>query len=190
VLTVDAERWANLASLRVFNKPLAAVISDFDKTGAPIDEATLASLIALGKEIEAADASRAQGEDLDRANGGISEETGTSLIKFGRESEVADTSRMQLGSAPTPPARRTHMTRFQMLVVGVLAFAVVGGFWSTRWVYYDQKIGGVTGTATVRVNRWTGDRQTLQCGPLLTREAQGQVRALQAQLSLCEATFR
>jgi hypothetical protein len=69
-----------------------------------------------------------------------------------------------------------------MLVVGVLAFAVVGGFWSTRWIYYDQKIGSVTGTATIRVNRWTGGRQTLQCGPALTREAQEQVRSLQAQL--------
>jgi hypothetical protein len=148
MVTGDEARWANLASLRLFNKPLAAAISDFDKAGAPVDEATLASLIALGREIEAADASR-----------------------------------MQLWSAPAPPVRRTNMTQFQMLVVGVLAFAVVGGFWSTRWVYYDQKIGGVTGTATVRVSRWTGARQALQCGPVLTREAQEQVRSLQAQLA-------
>jgi hypothetical protein len=113
----------------------------------------------------------------------MEQETLASMIEPGKEIEAADTSQMQLGSAPTPPARRTHMTQFQMLVVGVLAFAVVGGFWSTRWVYYDQKIGGVTGTATVRVNRWTSDRQTLQCGPLLAREAQGQVRALQAELA-------
>jgi hypothetical protein len=60
MLAGDAERWANLASLRVFNKPLAATLSDFDKAGAPMDEATLASLIALGREIEAADAPPAQ----------------------------------------------------------------------------------------------------------------------------------
>jgi hypothetical protein len=147
-LTELQVRWANLASLRVFNKSFDALVDDLDKTIGGITPDALASLIEMGKEIE-----------------------------------VADASRMQLGSTPTPPARRTHMTQFQMWVVGVLAFAVVGGFWSTRWVYYDQKIGGVTGTATVRVRRWTGARQALQCGPVLTREAQEQVRSLQAQLA-------
>jgi hypothetical protein len=63
MVTGDEARWANLASLRVFNKPLAATISDFDKVGAPLGEETLASLIALGREIEAADALRATASD-------------------------------------------------------------------------------------------------------------------------------
>jgi hypothetical protein len=58
-MSADAERWGNLASLRVFNKPLAAVIEDFDRAKGGMTPETLASLIELGKEIEAADASRA-----------------------------------------------------------------------------------------------------------------------------------
>jgi hypothetical protein len=109
VVTGDEERWANIASLRLFNKPLAASISDFDKAGAPMDEETLASLIALGREIEAADASRALGEDFDTTKGGLSEETVTSPMEAGLGSEVVDASRPQRG----------RMTRFQTWVVGV-----------------------------------------------------------------------
>jgi hypothetical protein len=173
VVTGDEERWANLASLRLFNKPLAALIVDFERAKGGMEPETLASMIALGREIEAADASRALGEDFDRTNGGISEETVASPIEGGREGEVADASRSQ----------KSRMTGFQKWVVGILVFAFVGGFWSTRWVYYDQKIGVATGTATVRVNRWTGGRQTLQCGPAPTRVAQEQVLSLQAQLA-------
>jgi hypothetical protein len=154
VLAGDAERWANLASLRVFNKPLAALTEDFE-----------------------------------RAKGGMAPETLASLIELGKEIEAADASRVHLGSAPTPPARRRRMTQFQMLVGGVLAIAVVGGFWSTRWVYYDQKIGGVTGTSTVRANRWTGARQTLQCVPVLNKGTREQIRSLQAQLATIIETW-
>src|SRR2546422_208122 len=63
MVTADEERWANLASLRVFNKPLAALMEDFDRAIGGISVETLASLIELGKEIEAADASRATASD-------------------------------------------------------------------------------------------------------------------------------
>jgi hypothetical protein len=143
VLTGDEERWANIASLRLFDKPLAAMIEDFERAKGGMAPETLASLIELGREIERADASRAT----------------ASLVQ------------------------RNRMTRFQKWVVAVLAIAAAGGVWSTRWVYYDERIGGVTGTATVRVDRWTGVRQVFRCGPVLAREAQEQVRTLQAQLA-------
>jgi len=60
VLTGNEERWANLASLRIFNKSFDALMDDYDKTIGGIPSDTLASLIELGKEIEAADASPGQ----------------------------------------------------------------------------------------------------------------------------------
>jgi len=56
VLTGNEERWADLASLRLFNKSFDALMDDFDKTMGGIPSDTLASLIELGKEIEAANA--------------------------------------------------------------------------------------------------------------------------------------
>ena len=109
MVTGDEERWANLASLRLFNIPLAALIEDFDKAKGGMEPETLASLIALGREIEAADASRALGEDFETTKGGLSEETVTSPMEAGLGSEVVDASRPQRG----------RMTRFQTWVVGV-----------------------------------------------------------------------
>jgi hypothetical protein len=48
-------RWANLASLRVFNKSFDALMDDLDKTIGGITPDALASLIEMSKEIEAAD---------------------------------------------------------------------------------------------------------------------------------------
>jgi hypothetical protein len=45
VVTGDEERWANLASLRLFNIPLAALIEDFDKAKGGMEPETLASLL-------------------------------------------------------------------------------------------------------------------------------------------------
>jgi hypothetical protein len=101
-----------------------------------------------------------------------------SIIELGKEIEAADASRATLS-----PAQRSRMARFWMWVVAVLVIAGAGGFWSTRWVYFNERVGGVTGTATVRVNRWTGARQLFRCGGVLTREAQEEVRALQTQLA-------
>src|SRR5207244_9352570 len=92
-------------------------------------------------------------------------------IELGKEIEAADASRSQ----------RSRMTRFQKWVVAVLAIAVAGGLWSTRWEYRDVRVGGTV--ILVRVNRWTGARQVFGCGPVLSKEAQEQVRALQAQLA-------
>jgi len=142
VLTGNEERWANLASLRIFNKSFDALMDDYDKTIGGIPSDTLASLIALGREIEAADAS---------------------------------------------PAQRSRMTRFQKWVVAVLAIAVAGGLWSTRWEYRDVRVGGTV--ILVRVNRWTGARQVFGCGPVLGKEAQEQVRSLQAQLATIIETW-
>ena len=75
MVTGDEERWANLASLRVFNKPLAAVIEDFERAKGGISPETLASLIELGKEIEAADASRATASPASKS-------TGTNMPRF------------------------------------------------------------------------------------------------------------
>jgi hypothetical protein len=105
-------------------------------------------------------------------------ETLASLIELGREIERADASR-----ATASPNHGSRMTRFQTWMVAVLAIAAAGGLLSTRWAYYNERIGEVTGTATVRVNRWTGTRQVFRCGPVLAREAQEQVRTLQVQLA-------
>ncbi len=174
MLTGDAERWANTVSLRLFNKPLAALLVDFERAKGGMELETLAAMIELGKEIEAADAARAQGEEFEKANGGIPEETVASPIERGRKSEVADASRSQI----------SRMTAFQKWVVGVLAFTAVAGLWVTRWAYYDQMISpSMTEKARVRIDRWTGTRQVFLCDVVLNKEAQEQVRSLQAQLA-------
>lgn len=54
-LTADEERWANLASLKVFNKSFDALMDDFDSTMGGIPADTLEGLIELGREIEEAE---------------------------------------------------------------------------------------------------------------------------------------
>lgn len=63
VTTADAERWANLASFKLFNKDFAALVRDFEKAGLPMDEDTAAAMIELGGEIERADAEKTAARD-------------------------------------------------------------------------------------------------------------------------------
>lgn len=55
----DAQRWGDIASFKLFNKPIDALIDDFESTMGGIPADTIEALIELGREIERADAEKA-----------------------------------------------------------------------------------------------------------------------------------
>lgn len=70
-LTADEDRWADLASLKIFNKHFDALMEDYERTLGGIPEDTLDSLIGLGKAIEDAER-RKQADTTTAAREGIS----------------------------------------------------------------------------------------------------------------------
>ncbi len=76
---------------------------------------------------------------------------------------------------------RSRMSKFQAGVLVILAVAVSSTLWNTQWEYFPN--------GRLRVNRWTGTRQTYQCHEVHSPALEKQLKELHNELSLAIAGY-